>query len=380
MKVITLHGTHVVTGPGSLEYLKQVECKKAMVITGGKSMFESGVIDKVKSFLQKENNEILIYSGISKNPTKAQVLEALEAANRFTPDLFVAVGGGSPIDAAKAVMLFYEHPELNFDNVSQLELPQAKGKTKLIAIPSTSGTASEVTHVTVITYPEKHLKVAIRTEIIRPDIAILDGNLPLTLPKHIVAETGMDALTHALECYGNKTGDTFTDALAKSAAEGIIRWLPISYETGALESRQKMHDYQCMAGMAFSNAGLGMVHGASHAFGGMFNLAHGLANAVILPYSMYYNRKDAFVAERYQILSHALGNDVIDTVEKLGQKLQIPHCFAEYGIREDEFLSRYNALVQNSMMGSTVVNPIKVPIDDMKKFIKCVYYGTKVDF
>ncbi len=380
MKVITLHGTHVVTGPGSLEYLKQIECSRAMVITGGKSMFASGVIDKVQSFLQRDGSEILVYPGISKNPTKEQVLKALEAANRFQPDLFVAVGGGSPIDAAKAVMLFYEHPELNFDNVTRVELPQAKGRTRLIAIPSTSGTASEVTHVTVITYPEKNLKVAFRTEIIRPDIAILDGNLTLTLPKQIVAETGMDALTHALECYVNKTGDTFTDALAKSAVEGIVRWLPVSYETGSIESRQKMHDYQCMAGMAFSNAGLGMVHGVSHAFGGMFNLAHGLANAVILPYSMVYNRKDAFVAERYRILSDALGSSVIEVVEKLGQKLRIPRCFAEYGIEEDRFLQSYDALVENSMLGATAANPIKVPVGDMKKFVRCVYYGTQVDF
>ena len=380
MKVITLHGTHVVTGPGSLEYLKKIDCKRALVITGGKSMFASGVIDKVQSFLQRDGSEILVYPGISKNPTKDQVLKALEAANRFQPDLFVAVGGGSPIDAAKAVMLFYEHPELNFDNVTQVELPQAKGRARLIAVPSTSGTASEVTHVTVITYPEKNLKVAFRSEIIRPDIAILDGNLTLTLPKQIVAETGMDALTHALECYVNKTGDTFTDALAKSAVEGIVRWLPLSYETGSLESRQRMHDYQCMAGMAFSNAGLGMVHGVSHAFGGMFNLAHGLANAVILPYSMYYNRKDTFVAERYRILSDALGSSVIEVVEKLGQRLRIPRCFAEYGIEEDLFLRNYDALVENSMLGATAANPIKVPVGDMKEFVRCVYYGTKVDF
>lgn len=377
MKILTLQGSHIVNGIGALEYLQQVYYKRAMVITGGKSMFASGVIGKIKAYMKKDDAELLIYSGIEKNPTQQQVLGALDVARKFLPDLFIAVGGGSPIDAAKAVILFYEFPELNFDNVFMKQLPEKRQKTRFIAIPSTSGTAAEVTHVSVITCQEKKLKMAIKAECLRPDIAILDGNIPMTLPTNIVAETGMDALTHALECYINKAGDEFTDALAKAAIEGIFTYLPISYKEGTLESRQKMHDFQCMAGMAFSNAGLGIVHGVSHAFGGMYNLAHGLVNAIILPYSMDYNKKDSFVATKYKTLSQAIGGDIIAGVRELSEQIGIPLNIKAAGVHEEDFKQHYKELVENSMMGSTTVNPIKVSVEDMKIFVKNVYYGKK---
>lgn len=380
MKILKLQGGSIINGEGSLEYLRQVEYKKAMIITGSKSMFASGVIGKIEAYMKKPDTQIHIYGGIGKNPTKEEVYQALHQAREFKPDVVIAVGGGSPMDAAKAVVLFYEFPDLNFDNVFSTKLPEKREKVRFIAIPSTSGTASEVTHVTVITYPEEKVKRAIRSDCLRPDITILDGTIPQTLPPHIVAETGMDALTHALECYINKNGDEFTDALAKEAIEGILYWLPISYEKATLESRQKMHAYQCMAGMAFSNAGLGIVHGVSHAFGGMYDTAHGLANAIILPYSMDYNKKDAFVADKYQRLSRAIGKDIIFAVKKLSEFLGISQRFKDIGIAETAFKEAYEILVKNSLGGSTVVNPIVVSEADMRKFVSAVYYGYPVDF
>lgn len=380
MKEIVLSKQKVITGRGSLEKLSEFSGKRVMIVTGGQSMFRTGVIAKAESILEKNDCKVRTYSGISKNPTTTQILLGLEDMKLFRPEVVVAVGGGSPIDAAKVMTLFYDYPEFNFENVfGNPDLPH-KLNTIFVAVPSTSGTASEVTQVSVVTLAETREKKAIKTEAIRPDIAILDADLPDTLPKHIVAETGMDALTHALEAYINKNGNDFTDALAKEAIEGLLQYLLPSYIEGDALSREKVHNYQCMAGMAFSNSGLGMVHGVSHAFGGIYDMAHGLANAIILPYSMDYNKKDQEVKEKYNKLSGIIGKDIIDAVRELQRKLDIPDSFMKAGIPEADYQDKFDRILAYSMKGSTAVNPIKVSEEDMKRFVNCVYYGTKVDF
>lgn len=380
MKALRFNGDVLVTGINSMEYLKEIKYNKAFIITGGQSMFRSGVIDKVKEYLGNDEDKIFVYSGIGKNPTTEEVKKGVESIKEFEPDLVVAVGGGSPIDAAKIIALLYEYPELKVENLTSCELPEKRYKTKFVAIPSTSGTASEVTHVSVLTYEDKNLKLGIKAPCLRPDIAILDGNLPMTLPYNITAETGMDALTHAIEAYINKTGDDFTEVLAKGAIEGLIEWLPRSCNNKDIESRQKVHNYQSMAGMAFSNSGLGMVHGISHAFGGKYNLAHGLTNAVILPYAMKYNNRDNEVAKKFKKLSKSIGFDIIEKVKMLNSDLGIANCIKDVGICEDDFKRDYELLVENSMYGSTVANPIKIDIEVMKKIVKTVYYGTEIDY
>lgn len=380
MQKIVLTKQALVTGENALDYLKTISFKKAVIVTGGHSMERTGVLDRVKKIMNGEDRRISVYSGISKNPTKTQVLQGTAYLREVKPDVVLAIGGGSSIDAAKVMVLFYEYPELNFENVFTEDLSGKKLKTLFIAVPSTSGTASEVTHVSVITMEDTQFKMAIKTENIRPAVAILDGSIPATLPEHIAAETGMDALTHALEAYINKGGNDFTYALAKEAVEGIMEWLPVSCKTKSLESRSKIHNFQCMAGMAFANSGLGIVHGVSHAFGGKYNLAHGLANAVILPYSMDYNKKDPEVAAKYEKLSRILGRDIIEKVKELKKEIGIPETIRETGVKEEDFVKDFEVIVDHSMKGSTVVNPIAVSRADMARFVKCVYYGNKVDF
>lgn len=380
MRNLRLNSEALVTGVNSLEYLKSIKYNKAMIITGGKSMFTTGVIDKVEEYLEKDGGEVYIYSGVGKNPTVSEVKEGLDRMNSICPDLIVAVGGGSPIDAAKIITLLYEYPELDIENISGVKLPEERYKTKFIAIPSTSGTGTEVTHVSVITYPEKNLKIGLKAESLRPDVAILDGNIPMSLPQNIAAETGMDALTHAIESYINKDANDFTEVLAKGAIEGLIKWLPISCNDKSLESREKVHNYQSMAGMAFSNSGLGMVHGISHAFGGRYNLAHGLTNAIILPYAMRYNSKDKEVKEKFESLARTIGcKDIIVEIENLKEKLGIAKSISQIGIDEEIFKKDFDILLENSMMGSTVVNPIKITKEDMKEIINAVYYGNDIE-
>lgn len=375
MKRLNLQGRGFVTGIGAMESLGGLAFTRAMIITGGQSMFRNGTIDKVVSLLSGRG-EVQVYSGIGSNPTRDAVMNGLAAMRAFAPDLVIAIDGGSPLDAAKAMLLFYEYPDLNFDNVFSTPLPQLRTKTTFVAIPSTSGTASEVTHVTVITFPEKKQKLAIKTEAIRPDIAILDGTICRSLPAHIAAETGMDALTHAIECYTNRALDDFTAALAKGAIEGILEWLPRSVSEGDLESRQRMHNFSCMAGMAFSNTGLGMVHGISHAFSGVYNTAHGLANAVILPYVLQYNRRDPWVVGQLETLSRAVGGDIVAKIRALGAQVGIPARLQDAGIPEADFLRDEEMLIDNAMLGSTAVNPIRMTREMMAPLVHTVYYGT----
>ncbi len=374
MKNLRLTGARVVTGAGALDTLGELEFTRAMIVTGGQSMFRNGTIDRAQELLGRRG-EVSVYSGVGANPTRDEVEKGLAAMRAFAPDLVVAIGGGSAIDAAKAMVLFYEHPELNFGNVFQSPLPQKREKIGFVAVPSTSGTASEVTHVTVITFPELGQKLAIKTEALRPDIAILDGEICLSLPAHIAAETGMDALTHAIECYTNRSKETFTDLLARGAIEGIFAWLPRSVHEGDLESRQKMHEYSCMAGMAFSNAGLGMVHGISHAFSAHYNTAHGLANAVILPYVLDFNRRDPWVAAQLETLSAALGGDVIEKVRALSKEVGIPSCLRDAGISEADFLRDEADLITGSMLGSTKVNPVPMTEETIAPIVRAAYYG-----
>ena len=285
-------------------------------------MIKSGVIERMKQYMGGDGKEITVYSGIGKNPTFREILDGLEIMRLKEPDVVIAVGGGSAMDAAKAMVLFYEFPHLNFsnvlDHVKADTIPKERKRTCLICIPSTSGTGTEVTKGAVVTNVEEALKIPILTPCLRPDIAILDADITMTMPAQIAAETGMDALTHAVEAYINHNLDDFDEALCRAAMKGILQWLPISCKEATLESRDKMHNYQCMAGIAFANVGLGMVHGISHSFGAVYNLAHGAANAIVLPFALDYNRRDATVAAKLQRLSYECRcGDVVEEIKVL---------------------------------------------------------------
>lgn len=380
MKQLVFHGTSIIIGKGSLEYIKNMEFKKAFIITGGQSMIKSGVISMVKDMIEKANREVFIYSGITKNPDTEVVLNGLERVKEFKPDIIISIGGGSSIDAAKIITLFYEYEDINFSNVLKKKLPEYRSKVKFIAVPSTSGTGTEVTKVSVITFKEKNLKIGIKCGALIPDVAILDPNLTMTMPHNIVAETGMDALTHALECYTNNALDDFTEVMAKGAVEGLFKYLPYSYKNKDIVSREKVHNFQCMAGCAFSNVGLGMVHGISHAFGGRYNMAHGLANAIVLPYVLQYNSKDKLVAEKLRYLSKIIDReDIIEAVKELKRELHIPLSFKEAGILEENFRKDFQLLIDNSLLGSTRVNPVSVTREHMGYIISSVYEGKDVD-
>lgn len=384
MKKLVLSGKRIITGTGSLKYLQELPYEKVMIITGGKSMIAAGVIERAKTCLENKKHpaQVEIYSGIQKNPTIQEVLKGVEKMKQWKPDCVLAIGGGSAMDCAKAMLLFYEFPNLNFNNVLEInskgDIPVTR-TTGLVCVPSTSGTGSEVTRGTVITDPVRELKVPIMTDVLRPDIAILDAEITMTMPSKIAAETGMDALTHAIEAYTNHNLDDFDEGLCRSAIEGIMEWLPVSCLSPSLEAREKIHNYQAMAGIGFANVGLGMVHGIAHSFGAVFNMAHGLTNAVILPYVLQYNSRDAVVAKKLENLSyHCKCENIIEEIKAMRGELGIPDSFLEAGITEEDYKAKYEILLDHAMLGATNVNPVKMTVDEMRKMLDCVFYGNPV--
>lgn len=379
MRKLVLSGKGILTGEGSLLALKDLKYERALLVTGGSSMIKSGVIARAEKYLQMNGTETDLFSGVPKNPSIEDVLKGLVICRKFKPDVILAIGGGSAMDCAKAILLFYEFPYLNFENVLEFnkkgEIPTER-KTGLICVPSTSGTGSEVTRGTVITDPEKELKVPIMTDCLRPDLAILDPEITMTMPDHVAAETGMDALTHAIEAYTNHNLDDFDEGLCSSAVIGIMKWLPVSVFDKTLEAREKVHNYQAMAGIGFANVGLGMVHGIAHSFGAAYNMVHGLTNAIILPYVLRYNSRDAVVREKLAELSYRCHcDDIITEIEKMREKLGIPASFREAGITEEMYREKYDLLLEHAMLGATNVNPVKMTIEEMKKMLNVVYTG-----
>lgn len=375
-----MHGELIVTGAGSLKYLEAVQCSRAFVVTGEGSTFRNGTIDTIKGIMEGKGCVYEIYSGIKKNPTTDEVLEGVSGMRSFVPDTVIAVGGGSAIDAAKAMVLFYEYTGLTFEKAMEEPLPDSRKALKLVAIPTTSGTGTEVSKAAVITYKDKDIKIGLKSNAFIPDIAILDAELTLSMPKYLVAETGMDAMTHAVECYINRNLDDYTGCLASGAVEGLFGYLPLSYEEGTIEFREKVHNYQCIAGSAFSNVGLGMAHGISHAIGGRFNYGHGLLNAVVLPYVLQFNSRDELTRERLRYLASRIGShSFITAIKELNKRLSIPASFREMGISEEAFGESFEILVANSMKGSTRVNPVQPSEEDMRKILMHIYEGKDIE-
>lgn len=374
MKRLKFYGDQLIIGENAINHLSTLNYEKVFIVTGGSSAFKNGSIKQLEDIFL--NKKIKIFSGVKKNPDTNIVEKGVNEMKIFEPDLVIGIGGGSPIDAAKVMTLFYDYETLNFKNVLEKDISNYKRKTSFVAIPSTSGTGTEVTKAAVITFNDLDLKIGLKSLGFIPDLAILDSRLTLSMPKNIVAETGLDALTHALECYINHNLDDFTEAMAKGAVEGLLKHLRDSYHTGSIESREKVHHYQALAGMAFQNVGLGMAHGISHAFGGMFDFGHGLLNGICLPYVLEYNTKDPVVQEKIDYLSRVLAVDsVIDEIKTLNRELGIPSGFKALGLEENVFQENLDSLIDNSLKGSTRGNPVKMNKEEMKKVLLKIYNG-----
>jgi alcohol dehydrogenase class IV len=378
-------------GKDAMSVLKSVKGKKAIIVLGGGSMKKFGFVDKALGYLKEAGIETKLFEGVEPDPSVETVMKGAEAMREFEPDLIIAMGGGSPIDAAKAMWVFYEYPETSFESIIQpFSFPELRKKAKFIAISSTSGTATEVTAFSVITDYAKGIKYPLADFNITPDIAIVDPELASTMPPKLVAHTGMDALTHAIEAYVSTLNSPFTDPLALKAIHMVFDYLPDSYK-GDANAREQMHYAQCLAGEAFSNALLGIVHSMAHKTGAAFStghIPHGCANAIYLPYVIKYNAKNA--EARYADIARSVGIEgtdaecvkaLCDKIDEYNVKLNIPKTLKEFGVLEDEFKEKVATIAELAVGDAcTGSNPRPITPAEMEKLLTCTYYGTEVDF
>lgn len=393
-------------GKGSLENLKNLQGKRAMVCVGGGSMKRFGFLDKAIGYLKEAGMEVQVIDGIEPDPSVETVMAGAAKMTEFQPDWIIAMGGGSPIDAAKAMWIKYEYPETTFEQMCVVfGLPKLRTKAHFCAIPSTSGTATEVTAFSVITDYSKGIKYPLADFEITPDVAIVDPELAETMPKKLTAHTGMDAMTHAIEAYVSTCNCNYTDPLALHAIKMIKASLVDSYN-GCTQARADMHDAQCMAGMAFSNALLGIVHSMAHKTGAVFekygaHIIHGAANAMYLPKVIAFNAKNEVAAKRYAEIADFInlgGNTVEEKVALLIQflrgmndKLNIPQCIKNYGldslpceqgfVPEAVFLEKLPEIAKNAIADACTGSNPRIPTqEEMEKLLKCCYYDLEVDF
>jgi acetaldehyde dehydrogenase/alcohol dehydrogenase len=395
---------------GSIAYLEKMPDIERVFIVTDEGMVKYGYVDKILYHLRKRQNRVHceIFSEVESDPSFDTVNKGLEAMNNFKPDVIIALGGGSPIDAAKGMWLFYENPEadpeglkLKFMDIRKrtYKFPKMGSKAKMVAIPTTSGTGSEVTSFAVITDKVKNKKYPLADYELTPDVAIIDPDLVMSLPKSVTADTGMDVLTHALEAYVSVMASDYTDGLSEKAVELVFKYLKEAYENGDSKiAREKMHNASTIAGMSFTNAFLGVCHSMAHKIGAEFHLPHGRINAILLPYVIRYNatkptklvswpKYEFFIADqKYANMAKRIGlkadtveegiNSLIEAVQKLNSELNIPKSFKDAGIDETEFLAKVDLLADRAFEDQcTTVNPRVPLVSEIKQILLDSYYG-----
>jgi alcohol dehydrogenase class IV len=376
-------------GENSLEVLKSLKGKKAIIVVGGGSMKKFGFLGKIENYLKETGMEIKLIEGVEPDPSVETVMNGAKVMREFGPDWIIAVGGGSPIDAAKAMWIFYEYPDFTFEKaVIPFGIPELRQKAKFVAIASTSGTATEVTAFSVITDYKAKIKYPLADFNLTPDIAIVDPALAQTMPPKLTAHTGMDAITHAIEAYVATARSHVSDPLAMQAIVMVNEHLINSYK-GDKEARDEMHIAQCLAGMAFSNALLGIVHSMAHKTGAVFHIPHGCANAIYLPYVIQFNRKAcesrfATIAKTLELAGNTdaeLTDSLVALIQDMNRKLNIPLTLKEYGVTEEDFNANLDFISKNAILDAcTGSNPRPITVEEMKKVFECTYSGKKVDF
>ena len=384
-------------GPGSLSEIAKLKGKKAFVVTGGGSMKRFGFLGKTLEFLREAGMETHVFEGVEPDPSVETVRRGAEEMKIFCRDWIVAIGGGSPIDAAKAMWAFYEHPDISFESLcTPFSFPELRQKAHFCAIPSTSGSATEVTAFSVITDYEKGIKYPLADFNITPDVAVVDPDIAQTMPPKLAAHTGMDAFTHAVEAYVSTLHSEFTDPLALRAISLVSEYLIDSFG-GERTAREKMHYAQCLAGMAFSNALLGITHSMAHKTGAAFSgghIVHGCANAMYLPKVIRFNSRTPEAKKRYADIARSLGlagsheeelvSSLIGRIEEMNSQLSIPSCIKDYEggiISEEEFEEKLPSVARLAVEDAcTLSNPRKINAGEMEELLRCCYYGTEVDF
>jgi acetaldehyde dehydrogenase/alcohol dehydrogenase len=395
----------------SVQYLEKMPGISRAFIVTDPMMVKLGNVDKVLFYLRKREEycHSEIFADVEPDPSVDTIMRGVEAMKRFQPDVIIALGGGSAMDAAKGMWLFYEHPEndfralrLKFMDIRKraYHFPELGNKCKMVAIPTTSGTGSEVTAFAVITDKKNNIKYPLTDYALTPDVAIVDPQFVMSMPKSTTADTGLDVLTHAIEAYVSVLASDYTDALAMKAIELVFDYLPLAYKDGTDRlAREKMHNASCIAGMAFTNAFLGLNHSMAHKLGGEYHIPHGRANAILLPYVIEYNGESNptkyaswpkyghFIADkRYAEIARHLGlpcktpqegvQSLVKAIKDLIKELNVPSTIKAAGIAEDVFMANVDELADKAFSDQcTTANPRLPLVSEIAEIYKKAYYG-----
>jgi alcohol dehydrogenase class IV len=383
MRPMKLAGSELMFGEGSLAYLETLKAKKAVLVLAGQFLYDTGIMDIVHKHLDNAGIKYEAYVGIEPDPYFSTVLKGAKFMLEHNPDIIIAIGGGSAMDAAKAMWIYYEHPEIKtLEYITDKEkFPKLRNKARFCCIPTTAGTASEVSRSIVITDDETHIKYGIGNMEMMPDIAICDPVTTLSLPNHITAETGMDALCHALEALASTRANYLSDALANRAALDIFEYLPkVIKDPKNIKYREIMINAAMTAGLAFTNVSLGITHSIAHGLGSLFNMPHGLANAILLPYIVDFNSQNNEAKSIYDALANSMGEDNLSkALFDLNKKVNIPLNLKSRIEDEKAFLEKLDKLIEFALVdGCTKTNPILPTRTNLKDIILAAYYGKDV--
>jgi acetaldehyde dehydrogenase/alcohol dehydrogenase len=400
---------------GAVQYLPKMPGINKAVIVTDKVMVDLGYADKVIYHLERRANKVAvdIFSDVEPDPSLDTVRKGVDLLNKFRPDTIIALGGGSAIDAAKGMWLFYEHPEVEFEFLKlkfmdirkrTYKYPKLGRKAKLVAIPTTSGSGSEVTAFTVITDKGAEIKYPLADYELTPDVAIIDPDFTHSIPPDLTADTGIDVLTHAIEAYVSVMASDYTDALALKAIDLVFKYLPKAYHNGQDKTaREKMHNASCIAGMAFTNAFLGITHSLAHKVGGEFHIPHGRANGIFLPHVIAYNAQkptkfvsfpkyEYYIApEKYRQIAQFLGlpagsteegvSSLINRIKELMQEVNIPFTLAELGIDPKEYAEKIPLLAEKAFEDQvTITNPRLPLVSELEELFRAAYGPKLPDF
>jgi len=381
----------IVFGEESLNYIEQLEGKRAFIVTDP-TITELGFTARVKEALQATGFDVAVFDRVEPEPSLETVRAGATAMTEFQPDWIVGLGGGSPIDAAKAMWILYERPDIDPEGINPIERLNLRQKARLLAIPTTSGTGSEATWAIVLTNVAERRKLALGSREVLPDIAIVDPSFVIGLPRRLTADTGMDVLTHAIEGFTCLWSNDFSDGLCVKAAQMVFKYLPRSYKDGEdIEARVKMHNAASIAGLGFGNSLASAAHAMGHALGGIFHVPHGRAVGIFLPYTIEFFARNEICNTRYGELARMLdlphsteaeaAASLVAAIRQLQLELDQPQTIAACGISHQDLEREMNLLVNNASNDNSLLTSTRFPDDgELRQLFEYAYDGKPIDF
>jgi len=376
-------------GEDSLEQLSSIEGKRVLIITDP-IVSKLGMLEDVTNELMKQPRVVEVFDRVEAEPSFENVEKVAAALRGFQPDLIVALGGGSCIDAAKGAWVLYERPDLTLDSVSPLTKLDLRKMARLVAIPTTAGTGSDATWVAVLTDKSQNMKLDyFASRELVPDYSILNPKFLLKLPKQATAYTGLDAIDQGIEAYVSQWRNDFADALALRSIQILFEYLPKAYDNpDDMVARQKTQNAATMSGLAFGNSQVGLAHATGHALGAIFHMAHGLAVGISDPYVIQFSSRDA--VQLYSDIAHAIGikesakeatQMLVESIKTLMAHLKVPLSLREAGISQEAFKQDLETLIEQTNRSTcTFVNPRVPDPEEIRKLFVCMYEGKLVDF